>query len=191
MSQARYRIKEFIKGGYYHIYNRGVNRNPIFLDDADFLYYISKIRQFRGKYKVSIIAYSLIKNHYHQLLKQLSDVPINKFLSAVNTAYGGYFNKKYNRVGPLTQDRYKQIIIKSEDQLYWMSAYVNCNYEIHGLGRARDYKWASYQDYLDLREGTLCDKNIIMEKFRQAKDYEDFCGEWIIEFKERKLLEND
>lgn len=190
MSQARYRVKEFAKGAYYHIYNRGVNKDPIFIDDEDYLYYISKMRQFRDKYKVAIIAYSLIENHYHQLLKQLSDVTINKFLLAVNTGYGDYFNKKYNRVGPLTQDRYKQIIMKSDVHLYWMSVYVNCNYEIHGLGRARGYKWTSCQDYLGLRNGTLCDKDTVMGKFGEPKKYESFCDKLIVEFKEKNYWKN-
>lgn len=189
MSQAKYRKKEFYKGAYYHVYNRGVNKEAIFLEDEDFLYYISKIKQFKDKYKVNIIAYSLLNNHYHQLLEQLSDIPISKFLLAVNTSYGGYFNKKYKRVGTLTQDRNKQSIIRSDEQFYWMSVYVNCNYEIHKLGKAKEYQRSSYQDYLNLRSGTFCDKSKIESHFKTPEEYEKFCDEMIIEFQKKKFLE--
>ena len=189
MSQAKYRKKEFYKGAYYHVYNRGVNKDEIFLEDEDFLYYITKMRQFKNKYKVDIIAYSLLDNHYHQLLKQLSDIPISKFLLAVNTSYGGYFNKKYKRIGPLMQDRFKQTIIISDEHFDWMSVYTNCNYEIHGLGEARNYEWASYQDYLGLRKGTLCNQTKIRTRFQTVEEYEKFCDKVIAEFQEKKIWE--
>jgi len=187
MAQAKYRKKEFFKGACYHIYNRGVNKEQIFFEDEDFLYYITKLRQFKDKYKVDIIAYSLLDNHYHQLLEQLSDIPVSKFLLAVNTSYGGYFNKKYKRVGPLVQDRFKQIIIRSDEHFDWMSVYVNCNYEIHGLDSARSYVWSSYQDYLELRQGTLCNKTKIEAHFKTPKEYEEFCNKMIVEFQEKKI----
>jgi len=189
MSQAKYRQKEFYQGAYYHVYNRGVNKDFIFLEDENYLYYITKMRQFKNKYKVDIIAYSLIDNHYHQLLKQLSDIPVSKYLLAVNTSYGGYFNKKYKRVGPLVQDRFKQSIIRSDEHFDWMSVYVNCNYEIHGLGHAKEYKWSSYQDYLGLRNGTLCNKIKIIKRFKTIKEYEKFCNRLIVEFQKKKILE--
>jgi len=189
MPQAKYRKKEFYKGAYYHVYNRGVNKKEIFFEDEDYLYYIAKLRQFKNKYRVDIIAYSLLDNHYHQLLNQLSNIPISKFLLAVNTSYGGYFNKKYKRVGPLVQDRFKQVVIKSDEHFDWMSVYVNCNYEIHGLGRAKKYQWSSYLDYLELRNGTLCNKAKIKMRFKTVKEYEKFCNMAIAEFQERKIVE--
>ncbi|MDD4477238.1 MAG: transposase [Patescibacteria group bacterium] len=187
MSQAKYRKKEFFQGAYYHTYNRGVNKEPIFLDDDDFIYYIIKLRQFKDKYKVDIIFYCLLNNHYHQLLNQLSEIPVSKFLLAVNTSYGGYFNKKYKRVGPLMQDRFKQSVIRSDAHFNAMSVYVNCNYEIHGLGKARDYRWSSYQDYIGLRNGTFCNKNKIIIQFKTGKEYEEFCDRLIAEFQEKKI----
>jgi len=188
MPQAKYRKKEFYKDAYYHVYNRGVNKKEIFFENEDYLYYIAKLKQFKNKYRADIIAYSLLDNHYHQLLNQLSDIPISKFLLAVNTSYGGYFNKKYKRVGPLVQDRFKQVVIKSDEHFDWMSVYVNCNYEIHGLGRARENKWSSYLDYLGLRDGTLCNKTKIKMSFKTVKEYEKFCNIAIAEFQERKIV---
>ena len=164
-----------------------MSKDTIFWEDGDYLYYLWKMRQFRSKYKVDIIAYSLLQNHYHQLLMQLSDVPINKFLTAVNTSYGGYFNRKYRRVGPLVQDRFKQVIIENDEHFYRMSVYINCNYEIHGLGMAKNYRWSSYQDYLRLRNGTLCNKERVMVRFPEK--YGKFCDKLIVEFMKEKFLE--
>jgi len=212
MYQARYREKEFYRGAIYHVYNRGVAKNPIFFDEQDLVYYLLKMREFKDKYGVDVMAYSLLDNHYHQLLQQLSKIPINKFLLAVNTSYGQYFNRKYKRIGPLMQDRYKQVVVGDDNDFVGgadgayappldaargvtsafdvgplgMSVYVNCNFEIHGLGKARDYKWSSYRDYLGLRNGTLCNKEKIERCFRTPKEYEVYCDELILAFRRER-----
>jgi len=187
MTQAKYRQKEFSKDAVYHVYNRGVGRGKIFNDYNDYIYYIKKLKWFKEKYRVEILAYCLIYNHYHILLKQITDQPFNKFMGALNTSYGGYFNKKYKRVGPLMQDRYKQAIISGRNELLWMSVYVNCNYEIHGYGLAESYEYSSYQDYLSLRDGTLCSKNEVLKYFESIKEYKEFSREMIIEYQEDKI----
>ena len=161
----------------------------MFRDNEDFEYYLSKLKQFKKKYKVAILGYCLISNHYHLFLKQLSDISINKFLLAVNTSYGNYFNKKYGRVGYLTQDRYKQSIIKSDEQFDWIAVYVNCNYELHGLGSAKDYEWSSYRDYLGLRQGAICDITEVSGRFENIEEFEKFCDETVKEIKEKKMWE--
>lgn len=87
------------------------------------------------------------------------------------------------------QDRFKQTIIISDEHFDWMSVYVNCNYEIHGLGDAREYEWSSYQDYLGLCNGTLCNKPKIKMRFKIVKKYKEFCNRVIAEFQEKKIWE--
>jgi hypothetical protein len=108
-------------------------------------------------------------------------------LLAVNTSYGQYFNKRYKRIGPLMQDRFKQSILKDKEHFCEVSVYVNCNYEIHGIGSARNYKWSSYQDYLGLRNGVLCNKTKINKYFAISKKYEEYCISLIPKFQEIKI----
>src|SRR3989344_539186 len=83
-------------GEYYHIYNRGVEKRNIFLDKSDV-----------GEKKVAIIAYVLMPNHFHLLVKEITAGGTSDFMEKLLTGYAMYFNKKYERVGPLFQGTFK------------------------------------------------------------------------------------
>jgi len=193
---AKYRIKHYFPGVVCHVYNRGVNKEEIFKDDEDYLFYLKRLREYKDKFNINVICYNLIPNHYHYILEQLGDFPIVNLMRSLHTSYGQYFNKKYKRVGPLFQDRFKQIVLEDNDKMLYLSAYINANAKIHGIiDEAKDYKWCSYSDYLGLRNGTLCNKERIVNQFRDTGDYEIFVegnAEFIKNKKddEKYLLEN-
>jgi len=124
---------------------------------------------------VDIICYCLIPNHYHFILKQLVDDGIEKFMHKLGTGYAGYLNKNYDRKGMLFERPFEAYPINSEGKLWWLSAYVNCNYEIHKLGKAEDWTWSSYLDYIGKRNGKLCNKDIILFDFMSVAEYEELC----------------
>lgn len=188
---AKYKIKDFYKGAVYHAYNRGVNKNKIFLDDKDYLAYLKRVRKYKEIYEIDIICYSLIPNHYHYLLKQKSDISISKFMKSLHTSYGQYFNRRHNRIGPLFQDRYKQVVVEDNDKLLLLSAYINANAKIHGLvDSIEKYLYSSYLDYVGLRDGTLCNKDVILKQFgNNKKDYRGFVGNNVDEFRIKKNLD--
>ena len=191
MGEAKYKIKESFPGIVCHAYNRGVNKEKIFRDEQDYIFYLKRVRKYKEKFQISIICYSFIPNHYHYILEQIGEYPITKFMRAVHTSYGQYYNKKYNRVGPLFQDRFKQAILNNNNFLY-ISAYVNANAQIHKLvSNAKDYKWCSYSDYLGMRNGTLCDKSRVLDQFGSIEEYKKFVEENVSEFIIRKELSED
>ena len=180
----------FANGEFYHIYNRGVDKREVFLDEADYLRFLKNLREFNinliremraklselnseselssGEQLVVIIAYCLNPNHFHLILKQISEKGIEKFMHKISTGYTNYFNKKYKRSGALFQGRFKAINVDSNDDLLYLSAYVNRNYFIHGYQgeiSQGDWKYCSAIDYLGKRKGTLCDKKIILDQF--------------------------
>ncbi|MCK4540512.1 transposase [Candidatus Parcubacteria bacterium] len=122
---------------------------------------------------VEIIAYCLIPNHYHFLLKQSQNKGVEKFMHKVGTSYTNYFNKKYNRSGSLFQGTYKSIHIKTSGNLWRLSCCINGNAEIHGIGKAKEWSYLSYQDYLGLRNGTLINKNTILDEFKDINEYKN------------------
>lgn len=77
--------------------------------------------------EITLLAYCLMPNHYHLLLKQEKEHSINYFMRSLNTRYVTYFNKKYDRVGPLYQDTYKAVLVESDEQLIHLSAYIHRN----------------------------------------------------------------
>lgn len=189
MGEAKYKIKDSYPGMVCHVYNRGVNKDKIFKDENDYIFYLNKIRKYKEKFNVGVICYSFLDNHYHYILEQIGEESITNFMRSVHTSYGQYFNKKYNRVGPLFQGRFKQSVL-DDDNFIYMSAYVNANAQIHGIvSEAEKYKWCSYPDYLGLRNGTLCNKLRILDQFKDIEEYKKFINENAQEFKIKKELD--
>jgi len=158
------RYKQYYNGGYYHIYNRGVGKQNIFLDEQDYGQYIKRLRKYKESHQVSLVCYCLMPNHLHLQVRQNKSEPIYKFIQSLHTSYSMYFNKKYKRVGPLWQDRFKQKNIDDDSLLFYISFYIHLNPLLDGIvNKLENYKWSSYLDYAGLRNGTLCEKGIILK----------------------------
>lgn len=78
----------------FHIFNRGCNKNKIFFDDDNYIFLLNKIRYFTSEYNISVIAYCLMPNHYHIILKQNSDKPINRCVQFIFNSYVKAINKR-------------------------------------------------------------------------------------------------
>jgi len=135
---------------------------------------------------VEINAYSLMANHYHYILKQISEKGIERFMQKIGNSYTKYFNEKYQRNGSLFQGTFKSSHIKSNSQLLRMSIYANCNSEIHGVSLAEKYKWCGFPEYLGHANDKMCSKKVILSHFKDIKEYKKYAVENILDFKERK-----
>ena len=196
--------KKFGAGEYYHVYNRGNAKQKIFIDDQDFSFFLFKLRQnlfpsiehkFRTpplpKGSFSLISYCLMPNHFHFLIKQNSDIPITKLLLRVCTSYSIYFNKKYERVGHLFQDQYKLVLVDNDSYLNWLSAYIHQNPSVAGLVKHPvDYQWSSYCDFVGVRRDDLCEKDVVLDRFKNKSDFEQFVLSSFGIIKEKKELED-
>ncbi len=170
-------VKEYEAGGYYHIYNRGVEKRQIFMDEMDYSVYISYLATYLSpedlqgpslQEKVSpskvsknyfgeikLLAYCLMPNHFHLMLTQETEHGIDHFMRSMSTKYVRYFNTKYKRVGPLFQGIYKAVRIQDEYQFVYLSKYIHRNpIDLFackdGPCRLVDYKYSSYGNYLHL-----------------------------------------
>lgn len=177
--------KQYLENGYYHIYNRGVEKRPIFLDKEDYGVFLSYLKQYllpkdkkslleklsnpkisaREKDKIlkllslnnfageiSLLAYSLMPNHFHFFIKQKSAGAIDSFMNSFATRYTMFFNKKYKRVGPLYQGVYKAVLINSNEQLLYLSKYIHKQALVF-KGDALELKQpSSYLDYIGKRK---------------------------------------
>ena len=172
---------EFFNDGVYHIYNRGVDKRDIVSDSYDQLRFLRTLNIFNtteyvgsvleydidkknstigapstnGAELVEIIAFNLLDNHYHLVLKQLVDGGISKFMSSWSGGYARYFNEKYDRAGPLFQGAFKASPVG--ERVEEIIAYVNLNHMIHGFG-APSTKWgirSSWREYGDKMAGVV------------------------------------
>ena len=74
---------------------------------------------------ITLIAYCLMPNHFHLLVKQSEADSIDKFMQSLCTRYTMYFNRKYKRVGSLFQSVYKAVIVVSDKQLLYLTKYIH------------------------------------------------------------------
>lgn len=191
------RKTNFANNEYYHIYNRGVDKRDVFLNEYDFERFLKSVYEFNtvsptgGLHQISfkrknlplsvpnaksenlveIIGYCINKNHYHFILKQLIDNGISKFMQKLGQGYAMYFNEKYKRNGTLFQGRFKSSHISSNEYLLHLSVYVNLNYEVHKLSVPNAK--SSWREYVEGLNG-LCEKNIILSQFNNADQYKIF-----------------
>jgi len=144
---------------------------------------------FRRNPLVEINCFCLNPNHYHFILKQLSEKGIENFMHKIGTSYTKYFNKKNDRSGVLFQGKFKAIHIDSNEYLLYLSAYVNRNNFIHGYAKNDNWQYSSLSEYLNKKEKGICEKKPIISQFRSIDDYEEFLSKNSIHLKEKKELE--
>lgn len=140
------RARSFSEGEYSHVMVRGINKENIFYDDEDRQRYLETMRRFSAETEVFILAWCLMSNHVHLLLRaeRLPDV----FMKKLGCSYVPYFNRKYGRVGHLFQDRYRSEAITDEGYLFAVLRYIHMNPEKAHICKMCDYRWSSYGEYL-------------------------------------------
>lgn len=160
-----------VQGGYYHIYNRGNRKQKIFLGEKDFKRYLTKLKEYKDKHNVTILAYCLMPNHVHFLIRQNSPEPVSTFVQKLHTAYSMYFNKKYDTVGHLFADRFKAKIVAKDEYIIHLSRYIhlNCAKLVEKLTA---YTWSSYPTYMGLSNDEITDSKFILSYFRRKNDSE-------------------
>lgn len=131
----------------YHIMVRGINKQDIFFDNFDKEKFIREIELTKEKYKYKIYAYVIMNNHVHLVIYDNKDC-ISEIMHMVCSKYAMYFNKKYERVGHVFQNRFKSLCVNTEEYLLNLVRYIHKNPEIEKIGTKEEYKWSSYKDYL-------------------------------------------
>ncbi len=173
------RTDAFVNGHYYHIFNRGVNRQSIFYSDEHYRYCLRLIKKYATKYAVTIIAYCLMPNHYHFLIRQDSDTAISKFINALFNAYVQALNKQIGRSGTLFEGRFKHVDVDRDEYLVHLVRYIHLNPVKAGLVvKPEKYLFSNYLEWIEQRNGKLVDRDFIKCYFPDAKDYFNFVSEY-------------
>lgn len=120
----------------------------LFLDDADRNKYLSTLSRFKKNKEYELYAYCLMDNHVHLLLQEGKEA-IPRSMKRIGVSYSYYYNKKYERVGHLFQDRFRSEIIENDKYLLACARYIHKNPVKAGIvQKAEEYQWSSYQEYL-------------------------------------------
>ena len=211
---------------YYHLYNRGTDKRPIFLDVHDYHRFImllylcnttesldmQKIFRSNGEgpsfteiFKldrsnsiVAIGAWVLMPNHFHLLVKEITEGGITTFMRKVNTGYSMYFNKKYGRTGNLFQGKFKSEHTDNDNYLKYLFSYIHLNpiklirgesnwkeIGITNLNNAKDflskYEYSSLRSYLGMNTAydKIIKKDLFPEYFPDPNNVWDEIVEWL------------
>lgn len=195
----------FISGNYYHLYNRGVAKQPLFKNEADyqqllicFSFYLEK--DTRDKLSVSrrnksfdvslnnkpdsplidIVSYCLMPNHFHLLVRQVEDGGISMFMRRSLNSYTRYFNTKYDRVGSMFQGTFRSVEISSDEQLLHVSRYIHLNPIVAKLCTStKGYPWSSCKYFIQSSSVRICNPEILLELANGSANYQDFVEDYL------------
>ena len=185
-------LKTYVPESFYHVYNRGVDKRPIFRDEQDYRFFIKLLRKYMDpsyqskaneiirpsfSNSIELLAYCLMPNHFHLLiyLKNNTD-DAERLFRGIMTAYVMYFNHKYRRVGPLFQGRYKASPVNDDNYLLHISRYIHLN----PLDVDQDYKkypYSSYGLYTENRNQTFLSLDRLVP-FVDFGNYKEFVAEY-------------
>ncbi len=195
----------------YHVYNRGVEKRIIYKDSKDYSRFIKGLvvfndtkltNDFIDRFKriinkshqreeiVDIIAFCLMPNHYHLLLRQRADNGITEFMRKLGGGYVNYFNLKHERVGTLFQGKFKSVLIDNDRQFLHIPHYIHLNpldlvmshwREKKAVNKKqvvnflRNYEWSSYHDYTGGNNfDIVLNKDLLNEYFSEESYKKDF-----------------
>lgn len=155
-----------LRAGYaYHVFNRGHNRERIFFERENYLFFLRRMREYLSTDIVTVIAYCLMPNHYH-LLVTLNTDDFAETMGILTMSCAKAINERYKRVGTLFQGRFRAVLVDRDEYLLHLSRYIHLNPEAAGLvAQAQDWEFSSYRDYVGLREGSLPNPGIVLEQF--------------------------
>ncbi|MBL7066221.1 MAG: transposase [Anaerolineae bacterium] len=170
----------FLANHYYHIYNRGVNRGDIFFSPDNYIYFLRLLKKNLGRYAISIVAYCLLLNHYHFLLKPERDNNLPLFIKSLFGSYSQAVNKQQGRQGPLFQGRYRAIWVDEEEYLVHLARYIHLNPVTAGLVvTPQAWPYSNYLDVIGQRAGTLKDTTLVPERFPTGDAYRQFVKDYL------------
>jgi putative transposase len=180
MPYARKDLLAWQRGMYYHIYNRGISKSPIFREEANYLFTLGKIKEVCRENQLSMIAYCLEPNHYHFFVRQDGEHPAGNLPQFVFNSYTKAYNKKYEHSGTLFEGRFRAKPIQTSSHLLHLCRYIHGNPVKDGLvANPADWQYSNYLEWIGERKGALVDHEFIKEQFGSAEEYKKFLFEYL------------
>jgi len=187
------RVIPFLPNQYYHFYNRGNNRQTVFFEQDNYLYFLRGVKKYLCA-QVDILAYCLMPTHYHILgrVKQqqtsevfkTSEVSVSRNVSLamqkLGISYTKAINKRFSRVGALFQGQFQSKPITTYSHLLNLCVYTHANPVKDGLVLLpEDWEYSNYLEWMGMRNGKLVNREFIRENFGTPEEYKKLVMEYI------------
>jgi REP element-mobilizing transposase RayT len=163
----------FLPGYYYHLYNRGNNRQNIFFERENYLFFLRQFRQ-HVMGTADVLAYCLMPNHYHFLVC-LKEENLSEKMGLFSLSYTKAINKRIQRSGALFQGPFQSIHVDKDAYLLNLTRYIHLNSVKAGLvERPADWEFSSYPEYVEQRQGSLPQYQSLQQEAGGASAYQRF-----------------
>jgi len=172
----------YAEGCYYHIFNRGAHQVSIFREHDNYLFVLRKMKAYCPALHIAPIAYCLLPNHYHMLVRQDGDRPVGLLPQRVFNAYSKAYNERYAHSGTLFQGPYRVRLVDQDSYLLHLCRYIHANPVIHGMvSSVADWPYSNYPEWTGERLGTLVDLDFVQAHHPHPQDYERFVQQYVVE----------
>lgn len=129
-----------------HLLSRGVERRPIFLRAEDYLFFLSQMKEVFDSYEVGVLDFVLMPNHFH-IQALTGKVPIGIPMQKLLTRFALYFNRQYERIGHLFQNRFKSFEVRDDAYLVQLPVYISRNPVKAGLvAKPEQWEWSGHNE---------------------------------------------
>jgi len=156
--------------GIYHVVLRGINKQTIFEDEEDNEIFLVTVNQYKKQSGYKLLAYCLMGNHIHLLIKTGAE-ELGQIFRRIGASYVYWYNRKYDRIGHLFQDRYKSEAVETDQYLFAVIRYIHQNPLKAGIVKNLEaYPYSSYAEYLGLNNDQYVDKDFILALFHEEKE---------------------
>ncbi len=195
------RTVPFLPDQYYHFYNRGNNRQAVFFERDNYLYFLKGLKKYVLPH-VDVLVYSLMPTHYHvmgkvktsEVLKtsevsvdgtsEVSGKEVSKQVSLAmqkfSISYTKAINKRFSRVGALFQGQFQGKPIQTYEHLLNLCVYIHANPIKDGLvSLPENWEYSNYLEWMGLRDGTLVNREFITENFGSPEEYKELITKYI------------
>lgn len=181
-------LKVDVADSYYHIYARGASKKDIFLEDIDYVFFLSLLKRYLSHERITnsvgipyeklsddieLLTYCLMSNHFHLLVYQIQEGAMQRLMRGVMTAYSRYFNSKYRRSGSLFESRYKASRIANDAYLMHISRYIHLNPK-----KWADYPYSSLRFYRPHQPLDWLSPEKILDMFPSSDAYYEFVADY-------------
>jgi REP element-mobilizing transposase RayT len=186
---TRNKVKQYGEDEYYHVYNRGVNKDLIFREDKDYWYFLSLLKRHLSpisdtdyygrivkKYHedIELVAFCLMPNHFHLLIYLKKSAGLANLMRSIMTSYTMYFNKKYKRKGHLYQDVFLASRINNEFYYWHISRYIHLNPAKNFLS----YPYSSLDYFVGKKSADWIHPERIVTTDKERADYLEFVNDY-------------
>lgn len=166
--------------GIYHIYNRGSHRVSIFRESDNYVFVLRKLKRYLRELQLTLLAYCLMPNHFHFLVRQDGDLPAGMLSQRVFNSYSKAYNRRYQHSGTLFEGPYRVKLLLETSHLLHLCRYIHANPVKDGLvTEPADWLYSNYLEWIGQRDGTMVDRSFVQEYFVTPIQYIEFVTDYL------------